>query len=401
MQQESRRVRGHLDIPVLLMTYGLAIFGVLCIAIATFDPDKGTDLSLLNYIVNSNSGSWQAIFCMVSPVVLSVVITVPYEIYKARAQILYYMVLVLLVIVLGASSVAGINAWLKVGLDRTIQPCEFAKLTLILVMARTMNKQQKPMNTLEDFVRMCLIFGVPAAITMLQGEMGSVIVMAFIFITMIYFGGVSNKVFFGIIGFAALAIGGLFAYFIVNGSDNYRVLRILSFLDPKKYELSGGYQILKSQMAIGSGGTTGIGMFVVGSISQLDYVPEHHTDFIFSVIGESFGFVGCLAVVLVYLALILRLLYLARYTYDKYGQLVIIGVMAMLLMHVFENIAMTLGLMPITGIPLPFLSYGGSNLITNIIGIGLALNAVKNRSNLVGSMPQVSMRSSRRKIIFR
>ena len=120
-------------------------------------------------------------------------------------------------------------------------------------------------------------------------------------------------------------------------------------------------------------------------MSQLNYVPEDWTDFIFATIGEAVGFIGCALIVLVYLLLILRMLYLSRFTADKFGRLVIIGVMSMMFLHVFQNIAMTLGLMPITGIPLPFLSYGGSNLVTNVVGISLVLNVTRNRSNAMPS----------------
>ena len=138
--------------------------------------------------------------------------------------------------------------------------------------------------------------------------------------------------------------------------------------------------LTQSKIAIGSGGLYGIGPFVDGSYAQLDYVPADWTDFIFSSIGEAFGFVGCMIILVVYLLIILRMLYLARFTQDKFGALVITGVMGMLLFHVFENIGMTTGLMPITGIPLPFLSYGGSNMVTNMGGVALVLNVTKNRS---------------------
>ncbi|MEG2701205.1 MAG: FtsW/RodA/SpoVE family cell cycle protein, partial [Clostridia bacterium] len=122
--------------------------------------------------------------------------------------------------------------------------------------------------------------------------------------------------------------------------------------------------------------------------------PEDWTDFIFSTIGEAFGFVGCGLVVLMYLLIILRMLFLARYTVDRFGQMVIIGVMAMMLFHVFENVGMTTGLMPVTGIPLPFLSYGGSNLVTNMAGVGLVLNVIKNRSitTMPGLAPQTMLK---------
>ena len=130
-------------------------------------------------------------------------------------------------------------------------------------------------------------------------------------------------------------------------------------------------------------------MFVNGAISQLNYVPADWTDFIYSTIGETWGFIGCVAVLIGYILILLRMLYLAWFTRDKFGRLIIIGVMGMLLFHVLENIAMTLGLMPITGIPLPFLSYGGSNMMTNMGGVGLVLNVTRNRSlNVSVNTPQ-------------
>jgi rod shape determining protein RodA len=153
-------------------------------------------------------------------------------------------------------------------------------------------------------------------------------------------------------------------------------MRILSFFNPAVDE-NASYQVTQSKIAIGSGGLNGIGTFVQGSFSQLDYVPEDWTDFIFSTIGEAFGFVGCALVVLVYLAIILRMLYLAMYTHNRFGQQCIIGVMAMLLFHVYENIGMCIGLMPITGIPLPFISYGGSSLLgfSVLVFIAIAIDA--------------------------
>ena len=132
-----------------------------------------------------------------------------------------------------------------------------------------------------------------------------------------------------------------------------------------------------SQKAIGAGQLTGQGTFLSGSWTTLGYVPESSTDAVFTVVGESFGFVGCAAVLLTYLFIILRMTFIARFTRDKFCQLVIIGVVSMLLFHVFQNVAMCMGIMPITGIPLPFLSYGGSNFISNIASIALVLNIAR------------------------
>ena len=388
-----RRTRAHLEWILPVLCYVLAVFGVVSIAIATFDPDKGTELSLLNYIVNSNSASWQSIFVLVSVVAMVVVVNIPLDLFRSRAQLIYWGVMALLIVTLLASTaISGVNAWLRLGWGRTLQPCEFAKLSILIMLARTLSMSEKPMGTVREFFRVCIQFGAPAVITLAQGETGTVIVMGFMFIMMILFSGADIRIWLFMMAAVMLLVAAFFGYALFSGSTDYRITRILSFLDPQKYYNSAGYQILNSQMSIGSGRMNGVGMFRVGSISQLDYVPEDHTDFIFSAIGEAFGFTGCCALLAVYLIIILRMLYLARFTEDRFGQLLIIGVMAMLFLHIFENIAMNVGLMPITGIPLPFVSYGGSNFMTNIVGVALVVNVVKSRS----SVSQIVIKSGRR-----
>ncbi len=393
-----RRTRAHIEWLLPAVSYVLAIFGVICIAIATYNPDRGTDLSLLNHIINSNSASWQSIFVLVSVVVMFVVINIPLELFKSRAKLIYWGVLALLIFtLLTATAISSVSAWLRVGWGRTIQPCEFAKLSILIMLARTLSMQEKPMSTFKDFMLVCVQFGFPAVVTLAQGETGTVIVMGFMFLIMILFSGVDIRLWWGMMALVALLVAAFFGYALFSGSTDYRITRILSFLDPQKYYNSAGYQILNSQMSIGSGRMEGIGMFVVGSISQLDYVPEDHTDFIFSAIGEAFGFVGCCILLGLYLILLLRMLYLARFTEDRFGQLLIIGVLAMLFLHIFENIAMNVGVMPITGIPLPFVSYGGSNFMTNIVGIALVVNVVKSRSSTTQILFQTRQRTRRRK----
>ena len=392
-----RRTRAHLDWQLLLVSYTLALFGIINIAIASFDPDKGTNLSLLNYVVNSNSASWQSIFTLASLVVVFVVIAIPMDFYKARARLFYYAVLALLLITLAAATaVSGINAWLKLGWGRTLQPCEFAKLAILLMLARELAASEKPMGTFREFFRISFIFGIPALITLAQGETGTVIVMGFMFLVMIYFSGADIRIVLFLVSIVLVAVATLFGYALLSNSNDYRILRILSFLDPQKYYNSAGYQILYSQMAIGSGQLRGIGMFVVGSISQLDFVPEDHTDFIFASLSEAFGFIGCCIVIGLFVYLLVRMLYLARFTQDRFGQLIIVGVMAMLFFHFFENIGMCIGLMPITGIPLPFISYGGSNFMTNIVGVSLVVNAVKSRTNTTRVVFQEPLRKRKR-----
>lgn len=389
MLAEDRRTKPHFDFILLLMMYLMMLIGVLAVSVATYNPAVSADLPLINRIINSESGRWQAIFTVASPAAVWFIVSVPYEHFRSYARLYYVAVLGLLVLTLGTSAIRGVSSWLQVSsLGRMIQPSEFAKITIIIMLARVMANNPKPLNSLNDALRIFGILAVPAGMTFLQGEVGSVLVMVVIFYLMLYFGGTDWKWLTLLFILAATGVAVIFAYGLISGSESFRLQRIVSFLDPQRFPKTGGYQIIQSEQAIGSGGMTGVGLFVTGSLSQLNYVPEDWTDFIFATVGEAVGFAGSALIVVLYLLMLLRMLYLARFTYDKFGRMIIIGVMAMQFFHVFQNIAMTIGLMPITGIPLPFLSYGGSNLLTNVVGVSLVLNVVKNRSN---AMPSYSM----------
>ncbi len=377
----SRRSQAKFDWTLLVGVYALSILGILCICMATYDIDVSEGQPLLNKILNSRSSMWQSIFFLVSPLVIGVILAIPTDFIRARVNLAYYIVLGLLMITLVAGEVSNnLKGWLNTGLGRSVQPCEFAKLSVMLLLARQLSLKEQPIKNFKDFMKIALIVGIPALVVLAQGETGTVIVIAFMFFAMLFFAGVDWRLLVGMLSVVVVGIGLIVAYALMSETTDYRILRLLAFMDPQKYADSGGYQIIKSQDAIGSGQLTGIGTFLPASWTTLGYVPEASTDSVFSVVGESFGFIGCMAVLAIYLYLVLRMLYLARFTNDKFGRLVIIGVMSMLFFHVFQNIAMGIGYMPITGIPLPFLSYGGSNFITNIAAIALVLNVTRGRT---------------------
>ena len=387
MLNESRRSRAHFDLPLALMVFGLAAFGVLSVSVATFNTSSQAEDTILNYIVASYYGMRQAIFFLIAPVIVGVITYFPYEFIRRRSTLFYYVACGLLLVALGGQA-AGVKAWIDIIWGYTIQPSEFVKLACIIVTAKYLEGEMDPMSNMRSVLRLGVLMGIPWVLTLAQGEMGSVLVMIFVFGVMMYFGGMRLRIMGGIVAVGVIGLALLYGYMMATGSENYRLVRILTFVNPELVDENAVYQVSNSKIAIGSGGLHGRGIFVQGSFSQLDYVPEDWTDFIFSTIGEAFGFVGCALVILTYLLIIVRMLYLARYTLDRFGQMIIIGVMAMLLFHVFENVGMTTGLMPVTGIPLPFLSYGGSNLVTNMAGIGLVLNVIKNRS--VTMMPGIA-----------
>ena len=236
MQDSRRRSLAHFDWPLLVAVYGLSIFGILCITMATYDTDASGGLPLLNKILNSRSSMWQSIFLLVSPVVIAVIMAIPTEIYRARARLAYYAVLGLLVVTLVMGEVSnGLKGWLKSSiLGRSIQPCEFAKLSILLLLARQLSRSEKPMGKFKEFMRVMLLVGLPSLVVLAQGETGSVIVIVFMFMVMMYFAGVDLRILLGIAAVGAIGIGMIVAYGLMAENTDYRILRLLAFLDPEK-----------------------------------------------------------------------------------------------------------------------------------------------------------------------
>ncbi len=390
MIAENRRARAHFDIPLVLLVGAMSLFGVLAVCVATYSTSS-TANSWLTHILESSSAMRQCFFLMLAPIIVGVIVNIPFHVIRRFTKLAYIGGTFLVLFTWVTNGAEGVKAWTDVIWGYTIQPSEFIKLAMILMLAQELSKDEQPMGTMKDFLRIMGMILVPGAIILASGETGSLIVIVFLAAVMMFFSNVNIKLLLTLAATVLLMVLAIYGFVVATGIDDYRINRILAFLNPELSPLGDAYQMRQSQIAIGSGGVSGIGQFVDGAMSQLNYVPADWTDFIYSTIGEAWGFVGCILVLLGYLLIILRMLYLARYTYDKYGMLIIVGVMGMLLFHVFENVGMTLGLMPITGIPLPFLSYGGSNMTTNMGGIALVLNVTRNRSLSASiSTPQTS-----------
>lgn len=377
---ENRHARAHVDGVLIALVFAMSLFGIVAVCVATFSPQSSTNTSFLNHVFESSYATRQCLFVLMAPLVIGVIMAFPYDVLRRRAEVFYWAAFILLSVTTIFNRATGVKAWLDTLWGYTIQPSEFAKLAMILVLAKNLSRSDRPMADMKSFVQIFLLVIVPGLVILLQGETGSLLVIIFMFAVMMYFSNVSMKTLIILASLAILGVLAIYGFMIATGSQDYRLARIAGWMNPDMYSSSDAYQQTMSKMTIGSGGLYGNGMFVTGAISQLNYVPADWTDFIYSTIGETWGFVGCVAVLFGYVLILLRMLYLAWFTRDKFGRLIIIGVMGMLLFHVLENIAMTLGLMPITGIPLPFLSYGGSNMMTNMGGVGLVLNATRNRS---------------------
>ncbi len=378
---EDRRYQGKCDWFLIFLVLSMAAFGVICVAVATY-PVGSTETNVFKNIIQSSNALKQAIFFLAGIIVLYVMYNLPYTIFRHGTPIFYVAGVLFLVVVFLMSKASGVKAWLDMFMGLTIQPSEFIKLALILSYANYLANEDEPLASPGAFVYEALMLGLPAAVCLVSGEMGSVLVMIFVYIVMLFTGGVRIKRALTLAVVAVALVLVVLALAMIFNPDSYRLARIMSFVDPASASSDSVLQVTNSKIAIGSGGFSGIGAFINGSISQLNYVPEDWTDFIFATIGEAFGFRVCILILIMYFIIIVHMMRLAYFSRDKFDQMVIVGVTAMLLFHVFENIAMTTGRMPVTGIPLPFLSYGGSNMLTNIGGIGLVLNVVRNRSTV-------------------
>lgn len=276
--------------------------------------------------------------------------------------------LLLLAVVFGGKTIMGARRWLDIG-PFNLQPSELAKITVVLILARYFTRFGKPAgNTLTDLWPAFLLLGAPVLLIVRQPDLGTALLVVFIACSMILFAGVHIRtlIFLGISG-VVMAAGG---WFVLH---DYQRKRILTFLDPEHDPLGAGYHIIQSKIAVGSGGFFGKG-FMQGSQAQLAFLPERHTDFAFSVYAEQWGFAGALLLLLIYLAIVLWGVYVAYRAADTFGRFLAVGITAMLFWHIVVNLGMVIGLLPVVGVPLPLFSYGGTSMITTMIGVGILLN---------------------------
>jgi len=286
---------------------------------------------------------------------------------------------ILLVVLVFGTEVRGTTGWISIGGLPPVQPAEFTKVLLILTFAEFLSRRRGELNTLGQMLPCFLYMGVPFLLIMAQPDLGTALVYLVITAAMMYMAGANPRILTGLIaGATILTAFWLFLHFQYGlwlPLDDYQFKRLTVFIDPYQDGQGGrgaGWNTIQSLIAIGAGGLTGTGLFQ-GTQVQLNFLPERHTDFIFAVIGEELGFVGAAALILLYGFILVRTLIMASEARDLDGTLIIIGISAMWLFHIFENIGMCIGLMPITGIPLPFVSYGGSAMLSNLMAVGLVL----------------------------
>ncbi|WP_019851265.1 rod shape-determining protein RodA [Desulfitobacterium sp. PCE1] len=307
----------------------------------------------------------------------------------------FNIVLLLAVFAFGEEA-KGAQRWIPITSTQNIQPSEFAKLFIIVTFADFLSKRQGKLNRFRDFIPPFLYILVPMLLILKQPDLGTTLVFVAIFIGMMFVAGANPWKFGGLIaGGAIVAAVALWIHFSDNlpgwlqfakgfslPLQDYQLKRLMVFLDPAADISGDGYQIIQSIWAIGSGGFWGKG-YRQGTQAQLDFLPEHHTDFIFSVVGEEFGFIGTITLLFCFLIFLLRAINIGMKAKDVYGTLISAGVVSMFTFHILVNVGMTSGIMPVTGIPLPFISYGGSAMWTNLMAIGFLLSINIRRQRLM------------------
>jgi rod shape determining protein RodA len=400
--QRGQNWRG-LDKAVIVCVLILLSAGLMAIYSATAS-NAATEIMQNNF-------TKQIIWFLLGAMIASAIVIAPVKTFYNSAYALYALSLVLLVLVLFLGGGKGVHRWFIFG-PVHFQPSEVAKIAVVLALARYLSQDTRDLRNLKELAIAFAMVIVPVGLIIKQPDLGTAIVLCALLIPMLFWAGLSPFVVFlivspfvaivsafnlytfaaamllivGVLFFAKRRLPVLITVFIVNiffGAltpslwnklHDYQKTRIMIFLGLEQDPRGTGYQVAQSQVAIGSGGFWGKG-WLQGTQTKLRFLPEQHTDFIFSVIGEEFGFFGVAIILLTFFVMLWRTLQIASELKNNFLALVVIGCAAILGVHVVVNTGMTVGIMPVTGIPLPFLSYGGSSLLTNMTILGLILGA--------------------------
>lgn len=317
----------------------------------------------------------QLVWTLIGAGMMVVVALMDYRLFQRFAYPIYIFICILLILsILIGQAVRGTSGWLKLG-PFSIQPAEFAKLAYILVAARFFANNPNPDGyTFADLWKPGLLMLVSFALIILQGDMGSSIFVVCIFVSMALFAKVTRKTLVICVILALIGAAGVYQF----GLKEYQRARIFSFVHPEEDVRGRGYHLMQSRIAVGSGKIFGKG-YLKGNINKLRYLPERHTDFIFPVFAEEWGFVGSAILLTLYAALLLMGIDIGAHSRDRFGAFVAIGIVSMLFWQLVINLGGVLGLMPLTGVTLPLMSYGGSSMIAILASIGFLFSVHRRR----------------------
>lgn len=363
---ESSHPFRHLD-PIFIGTIiVLAGFGALLVYSATSHASNPSPFQFLRL---------QLIWIIIGLIAFVGTVSFDYQKLKTYAPIIYAGSIVMLVAVLVAGHTAlGAQRWISLG-SFTFQPSEFAKIGLIITLAAFLSRKKEGVALRKNVLLSLTYTFILLLLVFIQPDMGTALVFIAIAFGILFASGVSLSYLVGMIAVGILALPISIRLHILK---DYQIKRLLVFLNPTGDPAGAGYSLIQSKVAIGSGQLTGRGLFL-GSQTRLNFIPASHTDFIFAVLGEELGFLGAAILFALFGILLWRLIKVARISRDLFGTLLVFGVLSMLTFQIFVNIGMTIGIMPITGIPLPLISYGGSSFLATMIGLGLVMNVYMRR----------------------
>lgn len=360
ISMKTKNLLKRIDFTLLFASLAIVIYSLIIISSATHINNP------------SEERFWfvqrQGIFAIVNIIIAIIFMNFDYRGLKSYGKFLYVInIIMLLAVMFFGHAALGAQRWIQIG-PISLQPSEFSKLIMIICLASVLEEKVGDLNSLRDLLPIAVYIGIPFILVLKQPDLGTSLVFMAIFFGMIIICGIPWRILFGLMvaGIASLPL-------IWQFLKDYQKMRIMVFLDPNVDPLGSGYHIIQSKIAIGSGMIFGKGLFE-GTQSQLNFLPENHTDFIFAVVGEELGFVGAVILLLLYLIVFWRGLQIAKDAYDIFGRLLAVGITSMLAFHVLVNVGMTTGIMPVTGIPLPLMSYGISSLTTNILSIAILMN---------------------------
>jgi rod shape determining protein RodA len=367
----DRRLIQNFDWIMFFTVIVISVIGVMTICSATRQPAEATQSPLFVK---------QIIWLLIGITGLIIFVSFDY-IWLGRAAIPAYgtgVFLLLVVLILGKTGM-GAQRWISLGLI-AFQPSEFFKLIFIIMLSRYLSAAQGPIETIPMLKVFFVIVFLPFILLFKQPDLGTAVVIFLIFLLMLLAKGLQKKALVMII-----AIGIVSLPFVGNilwtGLKDYQKNRLVAFIDPEADPSGIGYHINQSKIAVGSGEFFGKG-FLRGTQGPFRFLPERHTDFIFAVFAEEWGFIGSVFLLSLYLLLIMRGLDTARKAKDEFGKMLALGIVFMFAVYFFVNVGMTLGMMPVVGIPLPFMSYGGTSLLSNFISVGVLINIRTHRFSL-------------------
>jgi len=359
------------DFILFLTTIALCIYGFIMISSAAMSKTFGSQPYLKTQITAFILGM----------AALIVLVLIDYDIYGSIYLPIYGVTVAFLIYVLinpvKASEWGNVHSWMAIG-PVVFQPSEMAKFGVIISLSKYIDINKDNLNNPVVLIKVLIFAFFPVALILMQPDLGTALVFIFFIAVMLFIAGIDRKYIITVLILMLILLAvGLVAFYnimqdYVPGAD-YRVDRIVTFFYPELDPEDTGYQVIQSKTAIGSGMVYGRGLYK-GVQNQLGYLPTKETDFIFAVIGEELGLMGGLLLLCLYAVLMYRLIKISRNASNLFGSLIASGITSMLFFHIFENVGMTMGLLPVTGIPLPFISAGGTFMLVNMISIGLALS---------------------------